>query len=106
VRDAIHLEFERKSDEPFDFFGGMIRPLGDDFYLGRREVRIGIDGHPLKRQDSPNRDEDGQHQHEKPLTQSRLDYSMDHSVVVNTILARVVRTSLKVFAIRLTLQRV
>ena len=68
--------------------------------------RSGVDGHPLKRQDSPNRDESGQHQHQEPLSQRRLDYSMDHSVVMNPILARVAGMSLKVFAIRLALQRV
>src|ERR1035441_8187516 len=87
----------------------MIRPLGDDFDLWRREVGIGIHGHPLKRYYSPDRDESGQHQHQKLLTQRRLDYSVDHAVVVDTILiilARVVVTFFKARAIPLTLQRV
>ena len=109
VRNAVHLEFKRERDQPFDLFGGMVRPLGDDFDLRRREVGIGVHGHPLERQDSPNRDESGQHQHQKPLTQRRLDDSVDHSDVVDTILiifARVAVTFFKACAILLALQRV
>src|ERR1019366_4237420 len=88
----------------------MVWPLGDDFNLWRREVGIGVHGHPLKRYYSPDRDESGQHQHQKSLTERRLDYSVDHSVVVDTILgfilARVVVTFLKACAILLALQRV
>ena len=39
VRDAVHLEFEGKRDQPLDFFGGVIRPLRDDFDLRRRRDR-------------------------------------------------------------------
>src|SRR5271156_3991543 len=74
----------------------MVWPLGDDFDLRRREIGIGIHGHPLKRQDSTDRDECGQHQYQEPLSQRRLDYSVDHSVVVDTILARVPGTLFKV----------
>ena len=79
VRNAVHLQFQWKSHEPLDFFGRMIRPLRDDFDLRRREVRIRVHRHALKRQHSADRDERGQHQHQESLTQRRLDDSMDHS---------------------------
>ena len=41
-------KFKRKRDQAFDFFGGMVGPLGDDFDLRRREIGIGIHRHPLK----------------------------------------------------------
>jgi hypothetical protein len=68
----------------------MVWPLGDDFDLWRRKVGIGIHRHPLKRQYASDRDESGQHQHQKPLPQRRLDYSVDHAVLVDAItIARV-----------------
>ena len=79
VGNAVHLEFKRKRDQPFDFFGGMVGPLRDDFDLRRREVGIGVHGHALKGQDAADRDESGQHQHQEPLPQRRLDDSVDHS---------------------------
>src|SRR5271154_1318481 len=81
MRDAVHLEFKGKRDQPFDLFGGMIWPLGNDFDLRRREVGISVHRHPLKRYDSTDRDESGQHQYQKPLSQRGLYYSVDHSVV-------------------------
>src|ERR1019366_4770653 len=77
--------FKGKRDQAFYFFGGMIRPLGNDFDLRRREVGIGVHRHSLERNDSSDRDEPGQHQHQELLPQRRLDYSVDHSVV-DTIL--------------------
>src|SRR5450755_3657035 len=68
----------------------MVGPLRDDFNLRRRQVGIGVHGHPLKRQDSADRNESGQHQHEEFLTQRRLDDSVNHSVVVLPTPARVV----------------
>src|ERR1019366_4817173 len=65
---------------------------------------------PLKRHDSADGDESGQHQHQKPLTQPRFDYSVDHSVVVDTIpgfiSARVVGNLSLPCAMLLALQRV
>src|SRR5277367_2798679 len=81
MRDAVHLEFKGKRDKPFDLFRSMVWPLGNDFDLRRREVGIGVHRHPLKRYDSTDRDESGQHQYQKPLSQRGLDYSVDHSVV-------------------------
>src|ERR1700691_5068079 len=63
----------------------MVGPLRDDLHLRRRKVGIGIHGHALKGEDSADRDESGQHQHEKSLTQRGLDDSVDHSMV-DTIL--------------------
>jgi hypothetical protein len=82
----------------------MVWPLGDDFDLRRREVGIRVHRHSLKRQDSADRDESGQHQYQKSLPQRRLDYSVDHSVLVDTILARVFERSSKSGALRLALQ--
>jgi hypothetical protein len=65
----------------------MIRPLRDDFDLRRREIRVRVHRHPLKGNDSPDSDKSGQHQHQKPLTQCRLDDSMDHSGLVHTMLS-------------------
>src|SRR5579864_1086072 len=86
VRDAIHLKFERKCDQSFNLFGRMVRPLRNDLNLWRREVRVSIHRHPLKRQDPSDRDKGGQHQDQKSLTQGRLDDSMDHSDGVVAVL--------------------
>ncbi len=86
VGHAVHLEFERKGDEALDFFGGVTGPLGDDFDLRGREVGIGVHRHALEREDPADGDESGEHQDQEPLPQSRLDDSMNHSVVVATIL--------------------
>ncbi len=72
-------DFEGQSDQPFDFFGGMAGPLGDDFDHGRREIRIGVHGHALERDDACDHHESGQHQHQEPLAQSELDNAMNHS---------------------------
>ena len=48
----------------------------------RRKIGIGVHRHPLERDDSPDGDEPGQHQHEEALPQCRLDDSMDHSEAV------------------------
>ena len=64
----------------------MVGPLGDDLDLRRREIGIRVYGHALKRNDSADRDEDGQHEHQEPLPQRRLDDSMDHSDAEDTIL--------------------
>src|SRR5271154_6305528 len=61
VWDAVHFEFKGKRYQALDFFCGMVRPLGDDFDLWRREVGIRVHRHTLKRQDSADRDESGQH---------------------------------------------
>ena len=75
VRNAIHLKFERQRDQPLDFFGGMVGPLGDDFDLRRGEVGIGVHRHALKRNDAADGDEGGQHQHQESLTKRGLDDS-------------------------------
>ena len=36
ARDAVHLEFDRKRYQPLDFFRCVVRPLGNEFDLGRR----------------------------------------------------------------------
>ena len=82
----------------------MVWPLRNDLDLRGRKVGIGVHRHALKRQDSPNCDEPGQHQYEEPLPQRRLDYSVNHSGAVEIILARV--WSAFQIAFRLTLQRV
>jgi hypothetical protein len=82
ARNPVHLQFKGKRDQALDFFRSVVWPLGDDFDLRRGEVGIGVYRHPLKRQDSPNRDESGQHQYQELLTERRLHYSVDHSVVV------------------------
>ncbi len=82
VRHAVHLQFERQRNQAFHFLGGMIGPLRDDFDLRRREVGIGVHRHALERQDSADRDETSQHQHQEPLAQRSLDDSMDHLDVV------------------------
>jgi hypothetical protein len=45
---------------------------------GGGEVRVRINRHPLKRYDPADRDEARQHDHQKPLSQGRLNDSMDH----------------------------
>ena len=80
MRNAVHLEFERKRDQAFHFLGGVAGPLRDEFDLGRGEVGIGVHRHALERQDAADRDETGQHQHQEPLAQRSLDDSMDHLV--------------------------
>jgi hypothetical protein len=73
----------------------MVWPLRNDYDLWRREVGIGVHGHPLKRYDSTDRDESGQHQDQKPLSQRGLDYSVDHSVVGTASLPEVFVTFLE-----------
>jgi ABC-type dipeptide/oligopeptide/nickel transport system permease subunit len=71
--------------KPLDFLRRVPRPLGDDLHLRRGKVGVRVHRHTVERHDSANRDETGQHQHQEPLPQSRLDDSMNHSDVANTI---------------------
>ena len=48
VRRAIHRQFERQRGQPLHFFGGMARPLRDQFDHGRRKIRISVHRHALK----------------------------------------------------------
>src|SRR5579872_7224390 len=93
ARHAVHFQFERKCDEPFDFFGGVIRPLTDDFDLGRREIRVSIDRHALKGKDATDSNKQGEHQHQESLPQGRLYDSMDHSGAVKGDVRRFQRCS-------------
>jgi hypothetical protein len=93
--DAVHFKFKGESDQPFDFLGGVVWPLSDDFNLRGREIGIGVHGHALERQDPANRDESGKHQHQEPLPERRLNYSVDHSDVVEHYSCQSFETLLK-----------
>ncbi len=79
VRNAIHLQFDGKRDQAFDFLGSVAGPLRDEFDLRRREVGIGVHRHAPERDDAGDHHEARQHQHQEALTQRRLYDSMDHS---------------------------
>ena len=89
VRHTVHLEFERKRDQAFDFFGGMVRPLRDQFDLGRRKIGISIHRHALERDDPSGHHKARQHQHQEPLTKGGLYDSMNHSELDATVLITV-----------------
>ena len=73
LRHAVHFYFGRKRDQPFHFFRGVPRPLGDHLDHRRRKVRIGIHRHALKRNRATDGDEHHQHQDQEPLLQRELD---------------------------------
>jgi hypothetical protein len=61
-RQPIHLALGGYGDQPFDLFGCVARPLGDDFDQRRREIRISIDRQPVQRARSGSEEHD-RHEH-------------------------------------------
>src|SRR5215469_5353854 len=79
MRQAVHFHFQGQRDQTLHLFGGVARPLRDQLHHGRREVRIGIYGHAVKGDSSPNRDHRRKYQHQKALSQGSLNNLMNHA---------------------------
>src|SRR5579875_101313 len=78
-RNAVHFHFNGDGDEPLDFFGGVARPLRDDFHHRRREIRISIHRHALEGNGSADDQSNDQKQNQKTLTKSELNHAMNHA---------------------------
>ena len=85
LRRAIHGQFERKSGEALDFFGGVAGPLRDELDHGRRKIGISVDGHARKETAPAITIKDRDHQHEEALAQGELDDVMDHRGIVSSL---------------------
>ena len=52
IRKSVELRLDRNGDQPFDFFGGVARPLRRHLDADRRHVGIRVDRQSLQREDA------------------------------------------------------
>src|SRR5258707_10584605 len=78
VSDAIQDHFERNRNLLLDFLRSMARPLRNDLRVCVRNVRVGLDGKIVKRDDSPNKEDKRNAQHQNAIAQSKIDQVTDH----------------------------
>src|ERR1700730_2882912 len=78
LRRPVHGQFERQGGEPLHFFRGMAPPLRNQFDDGRRQIRIGVHRHALKRHGAGDHDQYGEKQHHEALLERELYDAMDY----------------------------
>ena len=73
--DAVHLDLDWYRDQALDFLGRVTRPLGNDFDVRRREVRIGIDGKLPESDPAPHHEHEGRNNDQEPLGKGEANNS-------------------------------
>jgi hypothetical protein len=75
---AVQLNLQRDGDLLFHLFGGMAGPLRNDLDVRIGDVWIGFDGKAVKRNDSPDKEDDSKTQHQDAIVQGQVDQVTDH----------------------------
>ena len=87
VRDAVHHHFDRNRHLLLYLFGGAPRPLSNDLDIVVGYVRVRINGQLVKRDHSPDHQEDGTRQNKEPVIEGEIDKRTDHvALLVRRIL--------------------
>src|SRR5262249_40359190 len=69
VRDSIHLDLDRNGDLLLDLLRRPPGPLRDHLHPGVGHIRISLDRQLLEGDDSPNKEQDGEAQHDEAVVQ-------------------------------------
>ena len=78
VGQAIHLQLNGNGDLALHFLGGAARPLRDDIDVVVGNVRVGLHREPVKRNDSPDEQQDAEAQDQELLAQGEINEVADH----------------------------
>ncbi len=78
VGNTVHAIFERNGYLLFNLFGGDAGPLRDDFDVVVGDIGIGFHGELMERNSSPNEQDNGQRDDNKPVIQRKIDCATQH----------------------------
>src|ERR1700730_14169394 len=73
MRNAVHLDFDGNGDLLLDFLGSPSRPLCNHLNPGIGNIGIGFDREVVKRDHSPNEEQDRQAEHDETIIQREID---------------------------------
>jgi hypothetical protein len=79
---AVELDLERDGDLLFHLFGGMARPLRNDLDVGVSNIRIGLDGKIVERDDAPYKEDNCEAEYQNAIVQRQINQVTDHLVCV------------------------
>ena len=78
VGQPIHLQLKGNGNLALHLLGGAARPLGNDIDVIVGNVRIGLNREPVKRDDSPDEQQDAETQDQELLAQGEIDKVANH----------------------------
>ena len=77
ARQPIHLQLDRRRDQPLHLFGRMTGPLRDDLHHRRREIGVRVYRQSLERPEPDHGDRQRADRDEQPLPQRHGDDAVD-----------------------------
>ena len=78
VRNSIHLNLDRNRDLLFDLFRGTTGPLRNNLHPGIRHVGIGLDRQVVKRDHSPNEEQQRRTQYDEAVVEGEINDGTNH----------------------------
>ncbi len=78
VRDAGHLDFNRRRNLLLDLFGGAARPLRDDLDIVVGDVRVSLHWKIVEGDDAPAEEHDRKTEDQPTVVQRKIDETSNH----------------------------